>query len=234
MPAAKQDPLEAVLINTAGGLTGGDRIAWQIEAGAGTSVSVTTQACEKVYRALSGEARAAVRLSADTGARIAWLPQETIIYDRSAFARRLDVDLAQGAEVLLAEASVFGRLAMGERVRHAMFRDRWRVWMDGRLIHAEDFRIGPDIEATLGRPAVAVGAAAFATVLMVSPNAGMLLSQARHIIGEAGGASAWTVGASGKLLARIVAGNGYLLRQRLVPLLGMLNGQAALPKIWSI
>ena len=234
MPAVAGDPLEAVLINTAGGLTGGDRIAWEIEAGAGASVAVTTQACEKVYRARSGRAEVSARLSAAEGARIAWLPQETIVYDRSAFARRLDVDLAEGAEALIVEATIFGRLAMGERVRQAMFRDRWRVRQDGRLIHAEDFAIGPDLEATLGRRAVTGGAIAIATVLLVSPDAETLLPQVRDIIGEEGGASAWSVGGSGKLLARLFAGDGYLLRKRLVPLVGLLNGQAGLPKVWSL
>jgi urease accessory protein len=234
MPAVAGDPLEAILINTAGGLTGGDRVAWEIEAGAGASVAVTTQACEKVYRTRSGRAEVSASLSAAEGARIAWLPQETIVYDRSAFARRLDVDLAEYAQALVVEATIFGRLAMGERVRQAMFRDRWRVRQGGRLIHAEDFAVGPDLEATLARPAVTGGAIAIATVLLVSPDAETLLPQVREIIGGDGGASAWSVGGSGKLLARLFAGDGYLLRKRLVPLVGLLNGQAGLPKVWSL
>ena len=116
MPAVAVDPLEAVLINTAGGLTGGDRIGWEIEAGPGARASITTQACEKVYRTHSGGAVVSMTLTAREGARIAWLPQETIVYDRSAFARSLEVDLADGAGTLIVEATVFGRLAMGERV----------------------------------------------------------------------------------------------------------------------
>jgi urease accessory protein len=234
MPEVSADPLEAILINTAGGLTGGDRIAWEIEAGPGASVAVTTQACEKLYRSRSGEARADVKLSAAINARIAWLPQETIVYDRSCFSRRLNVDLAEGAEALIVEATLFGRRAMGETVSQALFSDRWRVRQDGRLIHAEAFSIGPDLAATLARPAVAGGAVAVATVLLVSPDAETLLSQAREIIGEEGGASFWTVGGTGKLLARLVAGDGYGLRKRLAPLVGLLNGQAGLPKVWSL
>jgi urease accessory protein len=234
MPTTAGNPLEAILINTAGGLTGGDRIAWDIEAGVGAAVAVTTQACEKVYRAGSGRAEVSARLSAADGARIAWLPQETIVFDRSAFARRLDVDLAGDAQALVVEATIFGRLAMGERVRRAMFRDRWRVRRNGRLIHAEDFAIGPDLEATLGRRAVTGGAIAIATVLLASPDAENLLPEVREIIGEDGGASAWSVDGSGKLLARLFAGDGYLLRQRLVPLVGLLNGKAGLPKVWSL
>lgn len=234
MPGVRADPLEAVLINTAGGLTGGDRIAWEIECGSGASVTVTTQACEKLYRSRSGEARIIVRLDAAEGARVAWLPQETIVYDGSALDRRLDADLADGAEALIVEATLFGRRAMGESVSRAYFRDRWRVRQGGRLVHAEDFFVGPDVAAMLSRPAAAGGAVAVATVLLVSADAEAFLTQARTIIGEEGGASFWTVGGTGKLLARLVAEDGYGLRKRLAPLVGLLNGQAGLPKIWSL
>ncbi len=234
MPEVRGDPLEAILINTAGGLTGGDRIAWEIEAAERASVTVTTQACEKLYRSRSGEARADVRLNAAPGSRIAWLPQETIAYDGSSFSRRLDVDLDEGAQALILEAVLFGRLAMGENVSQALFRDRWNVRQGGRLIHAEAFAIGPDLAETLARPAVARGSTAFATVLLVSPDAEMLLPQVRAIIGEEGGASVWQVAGTGKLLARLVAGDGYSLRKRLAPLVGLLNGRAGLPKIWSL
>lgn len=234
MPEVRGDPLEAILINTAGGLTGGDRIAWEIEAAERASVTVTTQACEKLYRSRSGEARADVRLNAAPGSRIAWLPQETIVYDGSSFSRRLGVELAEGAQALIVEAVLFGRLAMGETVSRALFRDRWNVRQGGRLIHAEAFAIGPDLAATLARPAVARGSTAFATVLLVSPDAETLLPQVRAIIGEEGGASVWQVAGTGKLLARLVAGDGYSLRKRLAPLVGLLNGRAGLPKIWSL
>lgn len=234
MPAVQGDPLEAVLINTAGGLTGGDRLGWEIEVGEGASASITTQACEKIYRAASDRAETKVSLTVGAGGSIAWLPQETIVFNRAAFARALHVELAVGAEALLLEATLFGRLAMGERTVLGNFHDRWRVCQGGRLIHAEDFRIGPDIAAGLQRQAVAGGALASATMLLVSPRAETLLEPARAIIGDQGGASFWSVGQSGKLLARLTAGDGYLLRKRLIPLVELLNGRAGLPKLWSL
>jgi urease accessory protein len=234
LPARGDGPLEAILINTAGGLTGGDRLAWAVEAGEDTAVTLTTQACEKIYRATTGHAEVTCRISGGSGARIAWLPQETIVFDRSAFRRRLDVDLAEDAEALLVEATIFGRRAMGETVRTAIFRDRWRVRCGQRLIHAEDFAIGPDVEAAIGRKAGLGGAGACATVLLVGPSAATHLDTVRHIVDGAGGASAWRVGSTGKLLARLVATDGYALRERLVPLVAMLNGQAGLPKTWSL
>lgn len=234
MPAVSADPLEAVLINTAGGLTGGDRLGWEVDVGAGASASITTQACEKIYRAASDRGEVRVRLTVGAGGRIAWLPQETIVFDRAAFARTLDVELAADAEALLLEATVFGRLAMGERTTHGGFHDRWRVRQGGAFVHAEDFRIGPDIAASLGRAAVAGGAAAMTTVLLVSPRAEAFLDPVRAIIGGEGDASAWSVKKSGKLLARLFAEDGYQLRKRLVPLVELLNGRAGLPKLWSL
>lgn len=234
MPRADGDPLEAILINTAGGLTGGDRLAWEAETGPGASMVMTTQASEKVYRASSGHAEVAVRLSVGEGGRIAWLPQETIMFDRAAFSRRLDVDLAEGATALVAEATVFGRNAMGETVERGMFRDRWRVSCAGRLVHAEDFAVGPDVHAALGARAALGGSAAMATVLLVGADAENWLDRVREIIGDDGGASAWSISGTGKLLARLHDGNGYGLRKRLVPLLGLLNGRAGLPKCWSL
>lgn len=234
LPARDGGPLEAVLINTAGGLTGGDRIAWTIEAGEGASVVATTQACEKVYRSSHGRAEAACTIRVEAGGRVAWLPQETIVFDRSAFARRLDVDLSQGAEALLLEATLFGRRAMGESVRSAGFSDRWRVRVAGRLVHAEDFSIGPRVEATLARRAAADGGGAMATLLLVAPDAADRLEVVRALAGEDGGASAWMVGGTGKLLARLVASDGYALRRRLAAIVGVLNGRAGLPKVWSL
>ncbi len=234
MPAVSSDPLEAVLINTAGGLTGGDRLGWEVEVGAGASATVTTQACEKVYRAASDRAEVKVKLTVGESGRIAWLPQETIVFDRAAFFRTLDVELADGAEALLLEASVFGRLAMGERAASGSFHDRWRVSQAGLLVHAEDFRIGPGIAATLDRPAIAGGAIAVATLLMVSPRVEAMLDSVRGIVGGQGDASVWSVRKSGKLLARLYAEDGYQLRKRLVPLVELLNGRAGLPKLWSL
>ncbi|MBX3567950.1 MAG: urease accessory protein UreD [Rhizobiaceae bacterium] len=234
LPRLGCDPLEAVLINTAGGLTGGDRIGWRVAVGDGAAAVVTTQASEKVYRAAVGRAEVEVRLDVASGARLAWLPQETIVFDRASFRRHLDVELAADARLLLAETTVFGRTAMGERVRQGLFRDRWRVRVGGGLVHAEDFAIGPDVETQLGWTATLGGAAAMATVLLISSGVEALVDPARAIIGDEGGVSAWTVAGSGKLLARLYAVDSYLLRKRLMPLLALLNEGAALPKAWSL
>ncbi|MFE0018952.1 urease accessory protein UreD [Mesorhizobium sp. NPDC059054] len=233
MPRVTCDPFEAILINTAGGLTGGDRLNWTVRACEDTSAVITTQACERIYRSPESAAVVETRLTAEKGTHLAWLPQETILFDRSALSRRLEVDMDGSATVLLVEAVVFGRQAMGEIVTETRFHDRWRIRVDGRPIHAEDFRLGPDLGAQLGRAAIAGGQRALATVLLAGPEAGRPLDAARAIVGKDGAVSTWQVGGVDKLLARLHAPDSYGLRKRIVPLLRLLNGQS-LPKVWSI
>lgn len=238
MPSTAAGPLEAILINTAGGMTGGDRLEWEIEVGAGAAAILTTQACEKAYRSASGFARIRTAAQVAAGGHLAWLPQETILYNRSALHRRLEVDLAPGATALIVESVIFGRRAMGEVVATTQFRDVWRIRSGGRLVHADAIAFDGDVAGQLPRAAVAAGGTAFATVLLIAPDAEERLDRARAIVGEAGGVSFWSLrddpqAANGKLLARLVASDGYDLRRRLVPLLELLNAQATLPKVWS-
>jgi urease accessory protein len=231
--AAPGAPLEAVLINTAGGLTGGDRMNWSIAIGEGAGASVTTQACERIYKTTGPAARVETRVEIAAEGSLAFLPQETILFDRSSFERSLSADLAAGARLLVVEPLVFGRQAMGEDVLAAHYRDRWRIRVDGRLVHGEDVAMNGDVHALLGHRAVANGARAIATVLVVGSDVETQLDAVRTIVGDDGGASAWRVGGSGKLLARIVAPDSYELRKRLIPLIALLNGRAGLPKIWT-
>ncbi|PZQ63980.1 MAG: urease accessory protein [Phenylobacterium zucineum] len=219
---------EAVLINSSGGLTGGDRIDWTAEAGARSDLTLTTQACEKVYRARDGEAHAAATLTAGAGARIDWLPQETILFDGGALARRLDVELASGARLLAAEAVVLGRTAMNETVRSGSIRDRWRVRREGRLVFADDIRLAGPIADLAGRGAILAGARAFASLLLVADDADRLLKPLRAAIGALGGASAF----DGKLFARLVAPDGFTLRKALLPALEVLRDGRPLPRVW--
>ena len=156
-----------MLVNTAGGIAGGDRFDIDIAAGEGARLAVTTAAAEKVYRAHGPAAEVNIALKAAAGAHLAWLPQETILFDRARVSRRIDIDLAEGASLLLCEIVVFGRTAMGERMLHGEFVDRWRLRRGGRLVFAETVRLDGDIGAKLARPAVANGGVAIGTALIV-------------------------------------------------------------------
>ena len=161
------DTLEAIVINTAGGMTGGDRFNWEIAAGPGTDVSITTQANEKVYKASSGAADVSISLRLERDSRVAWLPQETILFQHAALTRKLDVEMAPGSELLLCEAIVFGRHGHGEKFTQGLLRDRWRVRAGDTLVHAEELYLEGDAGLALGRAAVAGGAGAVATLIAI-------------------------------------------------------------------
>lgn len=145
-PRGTGPAVEAVLLNTAGGLTGGDVMSVAAHAAPGTRLRLSTQAAERIYRAIEGtQARAEVRLQAEGDGRIDWLPQETILFDGARLDRRLLADLAPEATCLLVEPLVFGRLAHGEEVRTGRLRDRWEVRRGGRLVFADALTFDPSM-----------------------------------------------------------------------------------------
>lgn len=221
---------EAVLINTAGGLTGGDRLSWVVHAGEAASLTCVSQACERIYRSADGEpARLSVRITLDRKARVNWLPQETILFDGSAMERTLEADLACDSRLLVLEAFVFGRLAMGEVVRQASVRDRWVVRREGRLVFADNVRFAGDVDELLQRRAIAAGDRAMATLAFIAPDAEDQLAFVRRNFPVIA-----STAFDGKFLARLSAKGAYELRQMLIPLATRLSGENALPKVWAV
>jgi urease accessory protein len=227
-PGARARELQAVLINTAGGIAGGDRFDLDIAAGAQARLSVTSAAAEKVYRSLGPDAQIRIRLAAGAAASLAWLPQETILFDGARLDRAIDIDLAADARLIFAEALVLGRTGMGEAVEHGALADRWRVRRGGALVYAETVRLDGAIAAKLGEAAVANGGAALATVLIVPGDAEVLgrLRALEDLRGEVG-TSAW----NGLAVARLCAADGAALRHDLVAVLAALRGPS-LPRLW--
>jgi urease accessory protein len=130
---------------------------------------------------------------------------------------------------LLGEIVVFGRLAMGERMSQGEFVDRWRLRRGGRLIFAENIRLGDDIAEKLANPAIAGGGAAIGMALMV-PGDEMLVSRIRELsatfAGEVG-VSAW----NGFAMARFCAQDAARLRADMTSVLGRASDEA-LPRLW--
>lgn len=231
LPRAHGAALEAVLINTSGGLTGGDAIAWEAAAAPGARVVVTTQACERAYRSTGDAARVSARLHVGRDAHLDWLPQETILYENSRLERTLDVELDEGATFTAVEAVLLGREAMGEAARGALFADRWRIRREGRLVHAEATRLtGMDIE----RDGLSLIAShnAFATVLAIAPRAGERLDALRALLPPGATAAASATGE--RLVLRALAPSGLALRRILAPTVALLSGAGSLPRLWTI
>ena len=227
-PNTHNGALEAVIVNTGGGMTGGDRFTIDMDVGEGAHLVAGTAAAEKIYRSTGPAADMDVRLKIALGGRLAWLPQETILFDRARLSRRIDVNVAEGGSLVMAEGVVFGRTAMGEALVEGSFTDRWRVRLGGKLVYADTARLDGGIAAQLEKRAVAHGGIAVATVLVV-PGGDAALEQVRGL-GEtfAGdvGISAW----NGIAVARLVANDGAALRRDLMAVLAALG--TTVPRLW--
>ena len=224
-----------VLINTAGGITGGDRLTYGAATGEGAEATMTTQAAERAYRRSQGVGEVFTTLTAAPESTLEWLPQETILFDGSALARRLEVDLAGSARFIALESTVFGRTAMGETVTDVHFRDSWRIRRNGRLIFADDIRLIGNSAEILDRSATGGGALAFATLIECREDADDHLPRARTLLeaarqpGVQAAASAW----NGVLAARLVAPSGRALRETLMQFLESYRNRA-LPRVWRL
>ena len=230
MPTSANEGLQAVMINSSGGITGGDRLDWTFELGVGSALTVTSQACERIYASSHDVGVSRISIKIGRGAKLAWLPQETILFDNGAFKRSIDVELEENAQLLMVEPIVLGRTAMGETVASGTLKDSWRVRRDGQLIHAEEMLFDGEINHQLACRGVASGQVAMAGLLFIGAHAESAINAARDIIGESGGASFW----NGKLLARVIAEDSYELRKKLVPLIELMNWGARLPKVWAL
>ena len=225
---------EAVLINTGGGMAGGDAMRVDIELEAGSDAIVTTQAAEKIYRSQGSDTRIETALSVGAGASLAWLPQESILFSGARLARSLTIDLAADSRLIASEAVFFGRSAMGEAMLRGALRDRWRIRREGRLVFAEDLRLEGAVSETLARQAIGAGARAGATIVVAGQDLQDRLEQVRAR-GDEASAGTVEIGAgivSDLLVIRLLSRDAQALRRVLVTLLGHLTGRA-LPRTWS-
>lgn len=234
LPATYGRATELVIANTAGGLADGDEFTYEIEAGQNSYLAVTTQAAERVYKALgAGMARSSLSINVRDNSKVFWLPHETILYDGSRFSRKIDVSLDASSSVLLGEMVVFGRLASGEVMGAGHMQDHWQIRHDGQLIHAEAFRLTGDIRASLDHLAGAGRAGVMATLLMLAPeDLGPLATSLRDISIPDGArveVSSW----NGKLVVRCIAAELHLIK----PVIGKILEQmisSPLPRTWAL
>jgi urease accessory protein len=219
------------MINTAGGITGGDRFSMTAEAGEACHLTLTTQAAERIYRAQPGQvAQVDSRLRVGARARLNWMPQETILYNYCAFQRRLTADLADDGELLVVEPLVFGRIAMGEVLSDAHFLDRIDIRRSGRRLYYDTVKLDGDITAKLARPAVANGAQSMANLIFAAPDAERHLSFIRDALPDTGGVS--LIG-NDLLVMRLLAEDSFVLRKSLLPILDRLTDNG-LPLCWRL
>jgi urease accessory protein len=133
-----QGVAHAVLVHPPGGLVGGDRLDIDIDVQPGAHLLVTTPAATRFYRSTAGAATQAVQARVATGARLEWLPQETLAYPACDARNEVRLTLAEGASLFATEVLGLGLPAAGEPfdrgrlLQHLEVTGQWldRGWLD--------------------------------------------------------------------------------------------------------
>lgn len=221
---------EAVIVNTGGGVAGGDDLDFNFTCDACASATVTSQAAEKLYRSDGAPVTMRVSLSVTEGATLHWLPQETILFDGARLERRFSIDLAADASALIFESVTFGRLAMGEHIARGTLHDSWRLRIGGQLAYADEMRLEDDLAALLARPATFGGTKACATALLVRDDI-IAMRDALREREWAGVETGFSV-VNGVLVCRMLAHDPVALRAASTELLETMRGEKV-PRVFT-
>ncbi len=230
-PQQLQAGVETILVNTAGGITGGDTFSLDLRVEQDAELTLTTQAAERAYRAQRGEVgQVDTHITVGAGAMMNWLPQELILFEHSALQRRLSITMEKDAQLLMVEPVIFGRAAMSETLTDITFKDRISITRAGMPIYVDGIRLEGDATAHLSRPAIANGAGAMASIVYVAPDASAQLNAVRAALPQTAGASLL---APDLLVVRHLAPDSFELRRDLIPVLELLH-KNSLPTSWRL
>ncbi|OUC15691.1 MAG: urease accessory protein [Alkalinema sp. CACIAM 70d] len=129
--AHRDGTCQVVMLHTAGGMVGGDRLTTEVTIGEQANVLLTTAAAAKIYKSTGNLTQQTVHITVAPNAWLEWLPQETIVFDRAQYRQDLQIELAPGAQVILWEVTRFGRTARGEHFTQGDWRSHTEVWQAG-------------------------------------------------------------------------------------------------------
>ena len=231
LPNTYSDMMEAVILNTSGGMTDGDNLNIDVKA-KDCALAMTTQTAERVYR--SGgttPAKVNINLSVSDTADLHWLPQETIVFDGSKFDRTLTINLSSCSNCLVAETIVLGREAMGENICDCKLIDNWRVFRDGNLFHAESMRLSNEVNKIIAAPAGGNGARLLSTILYVGHNIEQVADRSAGLIKQISSncaLSCW----DDRLVIRLMSAHSASARKDIERLLLAIR-QQPLPRVWQ-
>ena len=231
-----------VLVNTAGGIVGGDDLTYNISATDGAEVLITGQAFEKVYGAKTKSARLKVKLEVGQGSVFEFLPQGTIFFNKSRLERRTTINIYADAQLLFGEIMYFGRTAMSEQITAGRIIDQTDVWFGGERVLFDSFRLTHDEYPATQSVAGLNGATCSGLLLLMTSNPKKNLNYILQLLkgpnsdGTMCGASLMD---SGLIVVRWLGNNATIIRQSFGNVWSNIRDYALgrpniLPSIWTI
>ena len=231
LPKTYGNMSEAVMLNTAGGITGGDRLDVSIMTQSSPLI-VTTQTAERIYRSSTEPAKVYVELHAEQAAILHWIPQETILFEGSELDRTIRLNMSADSKCLLAETIVLGREAMGETMQNCHFTDNWRLFRDGKLFHAESFRLNGNVAEIMAAAAGGNGARILSTIFYAGSDAEQMSFTVKSAVENNTSNCAMSTWED-KLVIRLVSRHSQTARADINNILCIMR-QQPMPRVWQV
>ena len=162
------DLAHCYLLHPPGGMVSGDSLQSRFRVHQGAKVLITTPASGKLYQARKNQilqtARTHINITSD--AFCAYLPQDTIVFDRAFGELESFLTVDSNATFIGWEHLIFGRRAGGYPFESGQLMQSLRIVREGRLLFRENLRLTP---RTLKAASGLNGMVSFASVTLVLP-----------------------------------------------------------------
>lgn len=133
-----------VLVHPPGGIVGGDTLHVEANLRAGAHALITTPSATRFYRSAGEAAQQSVRVQVDDGARLEWLPLETICHSAALAENQLRFEITPGGEMMGWDVVALGLPAGGEAFEAGHYAQRIElpgVWLERATIRGDDHRL---------------------------------------------------------------------------------------------
>ena len=230
---------QAIVVHPPGGVAGGDELTLCVDIGSRAFAQLTTPGAAKWYRSTGAIARQTYTARIADGARLEWLPQETIVFDGARGQLQTTIALQGDAVYIGWDIVCLGRIASGERFTSGWYRQCFELVRDGALVWTERTIVHPG-DALMSSPIGLNGAPMFGTLVAAAPKiADDVVAECRRIAGNAGdGIECAVTRMPGVLVARCRGHSAEILRRSFIALWSVLRPalcerKAMLPRIWN-
>ena len=130
-----------VIVHPPGGLVGGDALSIDVDVDTHARALISTPGATRYYRSEGPVASQTVHLRLGRGARLEWVPLETLAYNGCQARNDIRFELDEGAELLAWDVLALGLPAAGQSFQQGCLQQRmtWPGrWLDQGRLAADD------------------------------------------------------------------------------------------------
>ena len=235
-----QSVCHSVILHTAGGIVGGDKLSCNFHLQSQAKALITTAAANKIYRSNGLQARQNIEIKIDNHACLEWLPQESIVFNRANYQQDIRIELAKEANFISWEITRFGRTARGEKFVRGEWRSHIEIWRENKPLWI-DRQYLPGSEEIFHSPHALAGKPIVGTLVYIGqPVSTEIIQQARSLWEPLCSSSSYGVTRlENGLLCRYRGNSTTEVRNWFISVwhllrISFLNRTSCLPRVWML